>query len=242
MPLLLAGGILLFGSVVQGAIGFALGMIAVPLLIDAGYSPSQAIALTTLAIGIQVLFGSWQLRAHIPWQEVKLAALVRYATVPLGIVALLLLEDAGSAAIKPLVGCGILLGVGIRVYAGNSAIRDLSRPLTVAIFALSGILQGLVAMGGPPLVLWLTTQDLRAGQTRAFTMTLFLLNAPLQVTLLFIFSRAMSLDVIASALLLSPLIFLGTTLGVRIGNRFSKPLLNRLALGTLLLIALNAIF
>ena len=242
MPLILAGLILLFGSFVQGAIGFALGMIAVPLLVDAGYSLSQAVALTTLAIGIQVMAGAWQLRDHIPWSDLKLAAVVRYATVPIGIALLLLVEDVNGSDVKPLVGIGVLIGVAIRLAAPQQLKRDLPLPLSVAAFAASGVLQGLVAMGGPPLVLWMTTRNFRARQARAFTMTLFLLNAPIQVLLLLFLSRTMSVDVIATALLLSPLIYLGTTIGVRAGNHINKLLLNRLALAALVVIALNAIF
>ncbi len=242
MPLILAGLILLFGSFVQGAIGFALGMIAVPLLVDAGYSLSQAVALTTLAIGIQVMAGAWQLRDHIPWADVKLAALARCATVPIGITLLLLVEDVNGADVKPLVGIGILIGVAIRLAAPRQLKRDLPLPLSLAAFATSGLLQGMVAMGGPPLVLWMTTRNFRARQARAFTMTLFLLNAPIQVLLLLFLSRTMSLEVVATALLLSPLIYLGTTIGVRAGNQFNKLLLNRLALAVLVVIAFNAIF
>lgn len=242
MPLIFAGFILLFGSFVQGAIGFALGMIAVPLLVDAGFSLSQAVALTTLSIGIQVMAGAWQLRDHIPWSDVKLAALTRYATVPIGIMLLLLVEDINGSDVKPLVGIGVLIGVAIRLAAPQQLKRDLPLPVSVAAFALSGVLQGLVAMGGPPLVLWMTTRDFGARQARAFTMTLFLLNAPIQVLLLLLLSRSMSVDVILIALLLSPLIYLGTTIGVRLGNRFDKQLLNRLALAVLVAIAFNAIF
>ena len=241
MALILAGIILMFGSVVQGAIGFGLGMIALPLLLDAGFSLSQAVALTTIAIGIQVLAGAWQLREHIPWQDVKLAAIVRFAALPLGVMGLLLAEGLGSADIKPLVGGFVLLGVIIRVLAGRGALRELPKALSIITFAISGILQGLVAMGGPPLVLWMTTRDFRAHQARAFTMTLFLLNAPLQILLLLVFSRTMSAEVILMSLLLSPLIVSGATIGVRIGNRFGKQLLNQLALAALVIIALNAI-
>ena len=241
MPLILASLVLLFGSFVQGAIGFGLGMSAVPLLVDAGYSLSQAVALTTLAIGIQVMAGAWQLRDHIPWSDVKLAALVRYATVPIGIALLLLVEDVNSSDVKPLVGIGVLIGVAIRLTAPHQMKRNLPWPLSVAAFAASGVLQGLVAMGGPPLVLWMTTRDFRARQARAFTMTLFLLNAPIQVLLLLFLSRTMSIDVVATALLLSPLIYVGTTVGVRAGNQFSKLLLNRVALAVLVVIGFNAI-
>ena len=242
MPLILAGFILFLGSIVQGAIGFALGMIAVPLLVDAGFSLSQAVALTTLSIGIQVVFGVHQLREYIPWDDVKLAAIVRFATVPFGVLILLVVEDVNSAELKPLVGMGVLLGVAIRALASGQVSRDLPRVLSIATFAISGILQGLIAMGGPPLVLWMTTRNFRAHEARAFTMILFLLNAPVHVLLLLFLSQSMSIDVVMIALILSPIIYLGTTIGVSIGNRFSKPLLNRVALAVLVVIALNAIF
>ncbi len=240
--MLFAAGIIMFlGSLAQGAIGFALGMIAVPLLVEAGFSLSQAVALTTLSIGIQVLFGAWQLRAHIPWGDVKLAAAARFLTVPIGIFLLLTVEQLDTEQVKRLVGIGVLFGALLRAFASGKAIREWPASVSIAAFSLSGILQGLVAMGGPPLVLWMTTRDMPARQARAFTMTLFLLNAPVQVLLLLFLSRTMSADVIFMALALAPLIFVGTSIGLRLGDRFSKPMLNTVALGVLLLIAIKAI-
>lgn len=241
MPLLLAGVIMFGGSIVQGTIGFALGMIAVPLLVEAGFSLSQSVALTTLAIGIQVLFGAWKLRAHIPWPDVRLAAIARYLTVPIGVLLLLSVESLETDAIKRMVGLGVLLGVGLRSLASNRAARELPIAVSAIAFGLSGVLQGLVAMGGPPLVLWMTTREFRANQARAFTMTLFLLNAPVQVLLLLFLSQTMTLNVLLMALMLTPVIYLGTLIGVHIGDRFSKPLLNRAALFVLAVIATNAI-
>ncbi len=240
MPLIWAGIIMFAGSLAQGAIGFALGLIAVPLLVEAGFSLSQAVALTTLAIGIQVIFGAWQLRAHIPWEDVKPAAILRLLTAPLGVLLLLNVETVDADGVKRLVGIGVLLGVILRVAAWKIAQREWSGAASIAAFSLSGFLQGLVAMGGPPLVLWMTTRDFQAKQARAFTLTLFLFNAPVQVLLLLFLSQSMNLEVIMMALLISPLIYIGTTIGVRIGDRFSKPLLNKVALAVLVVIALNA--
>ncbi len=240
--LILAGIIIFAGSVVQGAIGFALGMIAVPLLVEAGFSLSQAVALSSLSIGIQVIFGAWKLRAHIPWSDVKLAAVVRYLTLPIGIGLLLSIENLNVADVKRLVGLGLLLAVAIRALAQDLAQRELPLAASIAAFGISGVLQGLIAMGGPPLVLWRTMRDFRAQQARAFTLMVFLLNAPVHILLLLILSRTMSADVLLIAVIITPLIYLGTAIGVRIGDRFSKPLLNRVALALLALIALNAIF
>ncbi|MCY4064252.1 MAG: sulfite exporter TauE/SafE family protein [Chloroflexi bacterium] len=241
MPLIWAGIIMFGGSLVQGAIGFALGMIAVPLLVEAGFSLSQAVALTTLSIGIQVMFGAWKLRANIPWDDVKPAALARFVTVALGVLLLLNVEAMDTVAVKRLVGCGVLLGVFARVVAGKLVGREWPKAASIAAFSVSGFLQGLVAMGGPPLVLWMTTRDFRAQEARAFTMTLFLLNTPVQVALLFIFSQTMNLEIILMALVIAPLIYIGTMIGVRIGDGFSKPMLNRAALAVLAVIGLNAI-
>ncbi len=229
------------GSLAQGAIGFGLGLIAVPLLVEAGFSLAQAVALSTLSIGIQVMFGAWRLRAHIPWADVKLAAALRFLTVGGGVLLLLKAEAMDLDGIKGLVGVGVLLGLVLRLAAPKVAGRGWSLPASIATFSLSGLLQGLVAMGGPPLVLWMTTRDYTAKQARAFTLTLFLFNAPVQVLLLLFLSETMTLEVALMALAISPLIFLGTTIGLRIGDRFSKPLLNQLALTLLLVIALRAI-
>lgn len=240
-PIILAGLILLFGSFVQGTIGFALGLIAVPLLIREGFSLSQAVSLTTLSIGIQVVFGVSQLRQHIPWKDVKLAATIRYLTMPIGIFILLSVENMDTAQVKRLVGIAVLLALAIRAIPKLQQ-RQLPLPVSIATFSVSGILQGLVAMGGPPVILWMTTRDFTAKQARAFTMTLFLFNAPVQILLLLILSEHMTLDTILMAIVLIPLIFIGSTIGVAVGNRFSKLMLNRLAMAVLLVIALNAIF
>ena len=167
MLLAVAGIIMFGGSIVQGTIGFALVMIAVPLLIEAGFSLSQAVALTTLSIGIQVMFGAWMLRAHNPWGDVKPAAIVRYLTVAIGVLLLLSVENMSAQEVKRLVGVGVLLGVGLRIAAGQFVQRDWPVAASIAAFSISGVLQGLVAMGGPPLVLWMTTRGIHGAARHA---------------------------------------------------------------------------
>ena len=154
---------------------------------------------------------------------------------------LLSVESLDAELVKSLVGLGLLLGIGLRLLARGQAQRDLPKAVSVAVFSLSGLLQGLIAMGGPPLVLWLTTRKLSAQQARAFTMTLFLFNAPVQVLLLLVLSRTLNLETLLLALLITPLIYLGTRVGLSLGDRFSKALLNNIALAVLLVIALRAI-
>ena len=242
MSLLLAGLIMFFGSVVQGTIGFALSMISIPLLVEAGFSLSQAVALATVVTGIQEVFGVYDLRQHIPWGEVKWAASVRLVAVAIGVLLLRSVESLDAELIKQIVGVAVLLGVLIRTLGGRRARGEWPRPLAVAAFSLSGILAGSVGTGGSPIVLWVTSHEFPAKQARAFTMTLLLINAPIQIALMLLLTQTMTADIFLLAGLLTPVIYLGTEIGVRIGNRFDKPTLNKIELVVLVLISLVAIF
>lgn len=239
--LLGAGVVALFASVLQGAIGFGYGLVAVPLMLSVGFSLAQAVAVSTLSIGIQVLVSSLQLYPHIPWNDVKLAALIRYLTVPIGVLILVSVETLNTDVVRRVVGVALLVAISIRLLAQLRPIQRIPLPLSIGVFTLSGLLQGLVTMGGPPIVLWMTAKDFTAKQARAFTLSLFLLNAPVQILLLYLLSDSMNGEVLLIGLALSPLIIIGSTMGVRIGNRFSKPTLNIVAMAVLAIIALNAI-
>ena len=241
MNFFIAGSITFLGSLVQGAVGFAYGLISVPLLTWAGFDLSQAVALTTLSIGIQVAISSYKLRAHIPFKDVKLAAFIRYMTMPIGIIILLTVENFNRSQVKRIVGVIVLLSVLIRIFARVKPMSRIPTIVSIATFSISGILQGAVSMGGPPIVLWMTARDFTSQTARAFTLTLFLLNAPVQVLLLYWLSDNMNNSVILMAFLLSPIIFIGSLLGIRIGNQFSKDTLNKAAIILLLVISASAI-
>ena len=242
MSLLLAGIIMFGGSIVQGTIGFALSMISIPLLVEAGYSLSQAVALATVVTGIQEVFGVYDLRQHIPWGEVKWAASVRVVAVAVGVLLLRLVENLDAELIKQLVGMAVLLGVMIRTVGGRRIKGEWPKPVSIAAFSISGILAGAVGTGGSPIVLWVTSHDFPAKQARAFTMTLLLINAPIQILLMLLLTQTMTSDIFLMAGILTPVIYLGTEIGVRIGNRFAKPTLNKIELVILVLVSLVAIF
>ncbi len=97
-------------------------------------------------------------------------------------------------------------------------------------------------MGGPPLVLWVMAHDWTAERTRAFLFASFMGLVPVQLTLLYwTFGKDVVYGMAVGAAL-SPVVLLGSLLGLRVGARFSKPLLHRLAFLLLVAIALNAMF
>ena len=195
-----------------------------------------------MVTGIQEVFGVYDLREHIPWKEVKWAATVRLVAVVIGVLLLRSVENMDAELVKRMVGAVVLLGVLIRTVGGRRAKGEWPMPVSIAAFGVSGILAGLVGTGGSPIVLWVTSHDFPAKQARAFTMVLLLLNAPVQILLMLLLTETMTSDVFLLALVLTPVIYLGTEIGIRIGNRFSKPTLNKVELVILSLVALIAIF
>ncbi|GAB4427768.1 MAG: sulfite exporter TauE/SafE family protein [Anaerolineae bacterium] len=238
-PLVVAGiGLTLFlGSALQGAVGFAFGLFAIPLLVWLGVSLGEAVALMSISIFVQVLVGTWQLRREVRWREVWLGTAIRYATLPLGLALLLWVDGLDRAQIKQVLGALVLAALLVQIFAKVEPRNHLPLGWTLAAFSGSGIMQGLAAMGGPPVVLWVMAHHWSSKESRAFMLALFLLVAPLQMALLYLTSPHNVGRALLTGLLFSPLVALGAVAGVRLGNRIDKELLRRLAYGLLFVTA-----
>lgn len=239
--LVIIGIIFFFSSILQGTVGFAFGLFAVPMLVWAGVNLSEAVAITSVSIFIQVLTSTYQLRIHIKWKEVRSATLVRYFTVPIGIMFLLVLDTMDKTHIKQILGAIILLILFAQIFWKVSQQKQSNPKLFVLAFTLSGIMQGMVAMGGPPAILWVMTQSWTSQQTRAFLLTLFLLVAPFQIVLLYFSANSNIGGAMLIGFAFTPVVILGSIFGVRLGNLIDVTRLRQIALGILLVTALISI-
>lgn len=235
------GIIFFFGSILQGAVGFAFGLFAIPMLVWAGINLSEAVAITSVSIFIQVLVSTYQLRIYIKWREVLSATVVRYFTVPIGIMLLLALDTLDKSQIKQILGAIILLILCAQIFWKVKPQERSNRNLLVLAFSISGIMQGMVAMGGPPAVLWVMTQRWTSKQIRAFLLTLFLLVAPFQIILLYVSANTNISEALLIGFAFTPVVILGSILGVQLGNFIAVRRLRQMALGILLITALISI-
>lgn len=237
-----AATILFFSSAVQSVIGFAFNLLAVPLLIWAGFSLAQAVAITSIPILVQVSLATWKLRSHVVWRDVLPASAIRYLTLPLGISLLYLVNRLDPTHVKQLVGVMLLL-----ILAGQRWIRIRPREKLAFVwdllaFSASGIMLGMLAMGGPPVVLWLMAHDWSALRTRAFMAALFLTAAPLQVVLLYWKLGESVASAFVVGLAMTPLVIAGSLLGIRLGNRLDREWLRRFILFFLFLTGVVSLF
>ncbi len=83
--IVLIGLIMTFGSVVQGAVGFASGLLGVPLLVLSGWSLPEAATINLVSTSVQNATGAVKLWSHLEPRELVFPVVVRCLAIPLGV-------------------------------------------------------------------------------------------------------------------------------------------------------------
>ncbi len=234
--------VVMCGGFLQGTVAFGFGLLSVPLLLMIGLPIPAVLAIASVCTAVQAGSGVHHLRTDVPWKDVGRSVVLRAVTMLLGIWMLSLLVNYPVARIKFWIGLVMLLLVVLQTFLQPQPRATLHRGWDLAAFLTSGFTGGLCSMGGPPLVLWVMAHDWTAERTRAFLFASFMGLVPVQLTLLYwTFGKDVVYGMAVGAAL-SPVVLLGSLLGLRVGARFSKSLLHRLAFLLLVAIALNAMF
>ncbi len=239
--LIYAALILLGASFVQAMIGFAFNLLAIPLLIWSGFSLGQSIAITAIPILIQLLISAFKQRRSLVADDLALGIGVRFVTLPIGIMLLYTLDQLDPNTIKPFVGAVLLLIVLSEWFVHFVPRAHLGRGWDLLAFGMSGLMLGVIGMGGPPIVLWLMAHDWPPKRSRAFVTWLFLASAPIQIGLLYWKLDETALKGFAIGTALLPIVIVGTLLGNWIGDRFDEKRFKQIVHLFLLLTALISI-
>ncbi len=240
--IVLVGVILFLCSTIQGIVGFAFNIFAIPMLIWSGLGLDEAISLTTIPIFFQSATSTYKLRSYVLWKEVGIGTVYRYMGIPIGIYVLTLISGFDKSSIKQIVGIAILLVVLSQLYMKVEPKKVISPFWTFVAFFTSGLTLGMVSMGGPPAVIWVMAQRWSAIRTRAFLSALFFLASPLQVVLLYYNFGDRLLNFFILGLTFSPLVIIGTLWGVKMGDFLDRGKLKKIILSLLVITSLVSIF
>ncbi len=230
--------ILCIGIFVQSAAGFAAGLLIVPALLWCGYGIPEAQCSLLVATIPQNMWGVWNLRDLIAPKEIVWPGTARVLFLPLGAVALQVLETLDPTTLRQIVG-GVVLAATIAIMVFRPAPQKKLNPIwTVIAFPLSGFLQGLVGMGGPAMVFWVQAHDWGTRRMRAFMFSMYLVSiGPAMGVLYFLFRDRIIQPGIVAALLI-PLLLLVTLFGIRFGTWLGRIRLRRVSLALLLLMGI----
>ena len=234
--------IVLGGGLLQGTVAFGFGLLSVPLFLMIGLPMPEAMTISAVCTAVQSGNGVHHLRESVPWKVVVESVAVRAAAMFLGIWVLSLLVRHPAAQIKFWVGLIMLALVLLQSLWQPHPRPRLHGGWNLAAFLTSGFTGGLCSMGGPPLVLWVMAHDWTVERTRGFLFASFMSLVPIQLALLYWTFGAVIVHGMVMGLALSPFVLLGSFLGLRIGSRFSKPLLRRVAFLVLAAISINSMY
>lgn len=241
IDIFLTGAILFFAAMAQGAVGFGYALFATPLLLWLGMPLPNAITLVTTSTLIQSSIGAAQLRNFVPWRISIVATAVRIVFAVVGILILARIQLLDRAQIRLVIGCILCALVLIQLLWRPQPVSSMHWAWGGFAFITSGILQGISGMGGPPLVIWSMAHNWTTQKTRGFLFTVFALGVPFQILLLCTAFGAGILKSVAVGIAFLPLVYLGSILGLPVGNRMPKAKLRFIAYMVLLGVGISAV-
>ena len=232
--------ILLASSVVQGAVGFAGGLFAIPLLIMLGIPMPEAVSINMVASTVQNAIGAWRLRREIDFRRALRPTMLRFLTLPLGVWVLSLLGTTRPDLASQVVG-GIILAILAIQWLFSVPPRDeLHWAWEYLAFGGGGFLLGLCGMGGPMMVLWVMAHRWPYIRAKAFLYYLFATGLiPHALLLWFFFGNKMFLAM-GLGLLGTPALVIGMLIGLKIGTYLADHVVRRLTIGLLIVIAISS--
>jgi uncharacterized membrane protein YfcA len=240
--LAVVGVVMTVGGVLQGTIGFASGLLGVPLLVLCGFSLLEATVINFVSTSVQNFAGAAKLWPHLDWREAVWPTLLRCAGLPLGVYALDAARGIGHAQVKQIIGAMLLVTVlllaGLRVRP-----RPRLHPAwSLLTFLSSGFLMGFATMGGAPMVVYVNSLTWSAAKSRGFLFFCSAAVMPFMAGLLAWKFGSAAAPPAQLALAIMPPVLVGLWIGLKLGHRLDKELFRRLTYGLLLVIALAAIF
>ena len=226
MSTILLGSLVIFaGSLLQGAIGFGFSMVAVPFLVLLlpGTIMTPVMVLLCVALNLMATLKS---REHLRLSGIVLPLLSGGVLgIPGGI---LLLKVVDATVFKLCVG-GVVLLLSLLLMA------EWKRPVShqtaglLPVGLASGLLNGSLALSGPPAILFLSNQELPRDQFRANLLCyFFFLNC--FTALSFVLSGMVGMTVLRFSLAYTPAMLAGTIAGMLLADRIPEKLFRTITL------------
>ncbi len=217
--------LLLFGgALVQGLTGFGYGLMTVPILMLI-LPPKMVVPMMMLQGTLLSFMVVYQARQHVKLKRIMPLIIAGVCSMPVGVFVL---KNINPNMLKLAIGILIVtfsfaLLKGIKFKVRNEKVAF------VPVGIVSGILTGSSALGGPPVILFLSNQQVHKQQFRsniaAYFLTINLCTLPT-----FALNGIITLDISRYALYFLPAMIFGAVTGIKLANRVNEELFRRTAL------------
>ena len=234
MEIVLFAAIVLFASLVNGVLGFANALVAVPLALL--FLGKETVVSSMVVVGLALNgFLTVRIRASLSRRLVTVLFAASLLGMPVGAW---ILTTIPIDAMKVSVGCLVVLFT-VLLQWGKLKLPQ-SGVLTGMAGFFSGLLNTSTTMAGPPVLLLLAGQGLPKDQFRR-TLASFFFFSGLAVALTLISTGVMTAQRASYGVVALPIIFLGAFVGDRISTRLPERPFRALALMSLFLVGVYSV-
>jgi hypothetical protein len=233
MPQLLYGALaILFGALVQGATGFGIAFVAVPVLMF--IMPPAAVpvvmVLLSLCNNTVVLWRAWR---YVRFRLVLPLIISGVVGLPFGAWILKVLDPH---YLKLGVGLGIVL-MGVAMLLGWRRNLRHERTGLATVGLLGGVLHTSTALSGPPVILFLANQGVEKNEFRANLIAYFAVLNLFSIGVYWALGMLNGSIFSAALAYLLPLL-LGSLAGVWLAQRIDELLFRRIVLALVIVLGI----
>jgi uncharacterized membrane protein YfcA len=235
VPFLIAASVALIAGMVRGFAGFGAAMLMTPVF-SALYGPEIGVSLCLLLEIVVALPLLPRALAHVNWRRIGLLLVAATIGVPLGNFTLTQVapEPMRWAISAIVLTAVVLLASGWR-FSGHP------KPATTLVAgAISGFLNGLAGMAGPPIAFYYLAGSESTERVRA-NLTTFFIFVDLAAMSMFLARDLVRWDTGVIGLCLAPAVVAGGVLGERLFPLASEGFYRWLALILLVAVAIGSL-
>lgn len=228
-------GIVAFGCYTQAVTGFALGLIVVALsalfgIMSIGLASIVVTIITLSNAGLALGRSGCQVR----WNRVVPVILASLPTIYIGLLLLDQMSAESQGLLRLLLGVTIVASSLLLVFNPRPKARESSRASFGLLGGVAGVLGGLFAAFGPPLIFHFYRQPLKLAMIRDSLLMIFLLMSVVRIVFLLV-EDAMPLDALIQAGLALPVTLAFTFLGGKLPPPMGELAMRRSAFALLML-------
>ncbi len=213
------------GSLVQGSVGFGFALIIVPtlLLLLPQENVTPIVVMLSLVLNGVALYDCHRILQR---KTVLLLSISGVLGVPFGVY---LLQEVNATLFKLAVGLLIvilayLLKIGWKRSSGKQTLTSF-----FPVGLLSGIMNGSIALNGPPVILLFAHINLEKEIFRANLLGYFFISNCFTI-LYFAYSNLIHQKILMDSIIYLPALLLGTLVGIKISKRIPEKIFRNVVL------------
>lgn len=207
LPFVALLSIILVAGMARGLSGFGTGMIVAPVA-GAIYGPKVAVALIVLIDTLPIIPVTIPALRIARWREVLPIALGLFALFPAGVW---ILVNSDETVLRWGI-CAIILCCVAMLWARWTWRGPRNIATSIGVGGVAGLMSGIAALPGPPVVAYWMTAGLPAALVRANMLVLFFIGEFVSIGNLWI-AGLFEREVVMRALVAAPVYFIGLTAG-----------------------------